>query len=114
MTGDATSTSDRNRWNGSLPFLLLLGRGQLDVRDLDSNRHLARQRKHLVRGDSGYDRRIAATNLANRFFHAACSEFSNVSQHRGETLFSFGYVLIFARSDSADSMLRKAKRFGNL
>ena len=73
-------------------FLPLLRRGHDDVRDLDSNRRLARQSKHLVRGDSRHDRRIAATNLANRFLHAACSEFSNVSEHRGETLFTLGYV----------------------
>jgi len=42
------------------------------------------------------------------------SKFSDISQHRGETLFSLGYVLSFAVSDSADNMLRKAKRFGNL
>jgi hypothetical protein len=75
---------------------------------------LTRQSKHLVRGDTGYNRRISATNLANSFLHAAGPEFSNVSQHRGETLFTLSYVLSFTRSDGADSMLRKAKRFGNL
>jgi hypothetical protein len=68
---------------------------------LDSNRRLTGQRKHLVRGDSGYNRRIAATNLANRFLHAASPEFSNVSQHRGESLFSFGYVLGFTHPQKA-------------
>ena len=71
-------------------------------------------RKHLVRGDSGHDRRIAATDLANRFLHSAGPEVSNVGQYRGETLFTLGYVLSFTVSDGADSMLRKAKRFGNL
>jgi len=75
---------------------------------------LTGQREHRVRGDSRQDRRIAATNFANRFLHAAGPEFSNVSQHRGETLFTLGYVLSFAVADGVDSMLRKAKRFGNL
>ncbi len=76
--------------------------------------HLTRQRKHLVRSDPGYNCSIATTNLANRFLHAACSEFSNVSQDCGKTLFTLGYVLSFTRSDGADSVLGKAKRFGNL
>ena len=75
---------------------------------------LTRQRKHLVHSDPGSDRCIAQAGFANRFLHAARSEFSHVSQHRGETLFSLGYVLSFTCSDGADSMLGKAKRFGNL
>jgi hypothetical protein len=95
-------------------FLPLFGCRQLNVRDLDSNRRLTRQRKHLVHSDSGPDRCITQAGLANLFPHPAGSKFSNVSQHRGETLFSLGYVLGFTRPDSADSMLGKAKRFGNL
>jgi hypothetical protein len=85
--------------------LVLLRRWNLNVRDLDSNRRLTRQRKHLVRGDPGNDRSIAATSLANRFLHAAGPKFSDVSQHRGETLFPLGYVLSFTPPDGAHGML---------
>jgi hypothetical protein len=66
-----------------------------DVRYLE-RRRLTRQRKHFIHRDSGPDRRIAQAGLANSFLHALCSEFSHVSEHRSESLFSLGYALSFA------------------
>ena len=113
MTGDATSTSDRNRWNGSLPFLLLFRRRHSNVRDLDSNRRLTRQRKHLVHSDPGSDRRIAQLTLpiVSSMRSAPSSPHSPASRRDS---FYVRLCLELHGSDGADSMLRKAKRFGNL
>ena len=82
-----------------------------DVRYLHRGR-LTRQRKHLVHRDPRPDRRIAQAGLANRFLHATGSKFSDVSQHRGETLFSLGYVLSFTGSDGAHGMTGDAVKLG--
>jgi hypothetical protein len=87
--------------------------GHHNVRYLQRWR-LTRQRKHLVHSDPGSDRCITQAGLANRFLHATGSKFSDVSQHRGETLFSLGYCDGFSRSDRADGMSGDPVKLGDL
>jgi hypothetical protein len=61
-----------------------------DIRYLQCWR-LTTQPKHLVHGDPGSDRSIAQIGFADRILHATGAKFSDVGQHRGETLFSLGY-----------------------
>ena len=75
-----------------------------DVRYLQ-RRRLPRQREQLVHGNAGSDRCITQACLTNRFLHATGSKFSDVSQHRGESLFSLGYCDGLSRSDCAHRML---------
>jgi hypothetical protein len=99
---------------GTPALLVLLRGGHLDDCDLYANRHLTRQRKHLVHRDPGSDRCIAQPSFANRFLHASGSQFSDVSQHRGESLFSLGYCDSLSRSDRADGMSGDPVKFGNV
>jgi hypothetical protein len=66
---------------------------------------LTRQREQLVHRNPGSDRCITQAGLSYRFLHATGSKFSNVSQHRGESLFSLGYCDGLSRSDYAHRML---------
>jgi hypothetical protein len=91
----------------------LLFSRQHDVRYLHRWR-LTRQCKHLVHGDPGSDRCITQTSLANRFLHSARSEFGDVGEHHGESLFSFGYVLSFTVSDGPHCVSGHAVKLGDL
>jgi hypothetical protein len=62
----------------SIDFLTLLRRGHLDVRDLDSNLRLARQRKHLVNGNTGSDYGVTHRSFADLTLNVCSTNLCNI------------------------------------
>jgi hypothetical protein len=65
---------------------------------------LARQRKHLVNGNTGSDRCIAQPSFADRFLHATRAQLRNIAQDPDDAFFSDAYIRGFATFDSSDSL----------
>ena len=93
--------------------LALFGRWHVDDRDVRV-RHFTTQREHLVHSDPGSDRCIPQARLPYRFLHPGGSDFSDVSKHCSESLFSLGYSLSFTVSDGAHCVSGYTVNLGDL